>query len=261
MTPSDHAAWTESLRIRLEMDPDVLGFVALGSTARRDIEPDRWSDHDFFVIVRSGAQESFRSDRSWLPRPERIVLWHRETPHGVKALYDDAHLAEFAVFDLDELRVARVNRYRVLLDRGGVEEAVAGVAESTATEAGRTRTDEAWRVAQFLTLLLVGGSRDARGEHLSGGALVRHDALGHLLVLLSRHVPSSRSSLLDDLDAFRRFESVHPELGAEISDALGLETREAARRLVAIARRELGPRIPDFPTRAADVIETALARL
>jgi hypothetical protein len=95
---------------------------------------------------------------------------------------------------------------------------------------------------------------------LSGGALVRHDALGHLLVLLSRHVPSPRSSMLDDLDAFRRFEAVHPELGAEISDALRLETRDAARELIAIARRELAPRIPDFPARAADVIEAALDR-
>ncbi len=259
MTPEAHADFTRALAGRLATDPRVLGFVALGSTAVKDVAPDRWSDHDFFVIVRSGTQEAFRTDRSWLPRPERIVFWHRETAHGVKALYDDAHLAEFAVFDLDELRVARVNRYRVLLDRGGVEEAVAAVAESTAREVRSSRADDAWRVAQFLTLLLVGGSRDARGERLSGGALVRQEALRQLLVLLSRHVPSPRSAMLDDLDPFRRFEIAYPELGREIGGALRLETRGAARGLIAIARRELAARIPDFPERAADVIETALA--
>lgn len=258
MTPGDYEAWTESLKLRLEADPRVLGLIALGSTARGDVAPDRWSDHDFFVIVRPGAQEPFRTDRSWLPHPDRIVLWHRETAHGVKALYDDGHLAEFAVFDLDELRVARVNRYQVLLDRGGVEEGVAAVAASTAAETRAARTDNAWRLGQLLTCLLIGGGRDARGERLSGGTLVREQALGHLLVLLSHHVPSPRSALLDDLDAFRRFESVHPELGREILDALRLETRDAARGLIAIARRELAPRIPDFPIRAADAIDAAL---
>jgi hypothetical protein len=55
--------------------------------ARRDYEPDRWSDHDFFVITTPGEQEAFRADPSWLPDRERIVLSYRETPHGVKALY------------------------------------------------------------------------------------------------------------------------------------------------------------------------------
>ncbi len=85
MTPDAYEAFTESLRVRLEEDPRVLGLVALGSMARQDYEPDRWSDHDFFVITRSGEQEAFRGDRSWLPRSDRIVLSYRETPHGVKA--------------------------------------------------------------------------------------------------------------------------------------------------------------------------------
>ena len=34
-------------------------------------------------------------------------------------------MIEFAVFDIAEIAIAGVNRYRVLLDRGGVEEACA----------------------------------------------------------------------------------------------------------------------------------------
>ena len=53
LTPDAYAAFTEALRARLEADPRVVGLVALGSMARRDYEPDRWSDHDFFVITRA----------------------------------------------------------------------------------------------------------------------------------------------------------------------------------------------------------------
>lgn len=58
-----------------------------------------------------------RSTSSWLPHAERIALWFPETPHRCKAVYDDGHLVEYAVFTPDELQVARVNDYRVLLDR------------------------------------------------------------------------------------------------------------------------------------------------
>jgi lincosamide nucleotidyltransferase len=119
LTPDAYTAFTETLRARLEADPRVVGLVALGSMARRDYEPDRWSDHDFFVITNAGEQEAFRADLSWLPFSSRIVFSYRETPHGVTALYEDGHLVEFAVFDPGELPVARVNRYRVLLDRRG----------------------------------------------------------------------------------------------------------------------------------------------
>src|SRR5512140_406945 len=116
MEPSAYARFTATLLERLGADPDVLGLVALGSMSELPPGPDRWSDHDFFVVTRPGAQERLRAAPDWLPAPERIVLWHRETAHGLKAIWDDGHLAELAVFDLEELGLARVNRFSVLLD-------------------------------------------------------------------------------------------------------------------------------------------------
>jgi hypothetical protein len=259
MRPEAYAVFTEALRARLGSDSRVLGLVALGSMARRDYEPDLWSDHDFFVITSPGAQEAFRADRSWLPDPERVVFSYRETAHGVKALYDDGHLVEFAVFDPGEVAVARVNRYRVLLDRGDVERRLAELADSTAavTEA---RADDEWLIGQFLTSLLVAAGRFARGERASARALVAGQAARPLFVLLARHVPSERRGVLDDLDPFRRFELAYPELGRELDVLLRLETPAAAVGLLDLARRELEGRMPGFPSRAAEIVRRRVAQ-
>lgn len=242
MDPEDYEDFTRDLENRLQADPRVVGLVALGSTARRDHLPDRWSDHDFFVVVQPGAQEAFRSNLGWLPRNDEIALSFRETAHGVKVVFHDGHLIEFAVFDPDELAVARVNRYRVLFDRERIGERLARVAEVTSAT---TPPSDEWLIGQFLTNLLVGVGRHRRGERLSGRQLVTKSALSHLVVLLTRHSGSAEAaSKLDSLDPLRRFESVFPSLGRRLEAALGLETPAAARALLDVALEELPGRIP-----------------
>src|SRR6478752_8174366 len=131
MELAEYQGFTDSLTESLGGRPEVLGLVALGSMALRDYAPDRHSDHDFFVVTRLGAAETLRSDLSWLPDSERISFSFRETSHGLKVLYDSGHLLELAVFEPDELALARVNRYRVLLDRADVTERLAAVAAAT----------------------------------------------------------------------------------------------------------------------------------
>jgi len=95
--------WTERLHAKLGADARVIGLVMLGSSAEAQRTPDAWSDHDFFVITHPGTQEALRTHLDWLPEPDQIVLRPRETKHGLKVLYDDGHVIEFAVFDLQEL--------------------------------------------------------------------------------------------------------------------------------------------------------------
>src|SRR5207253_10826009 len=140
---------------RLAADERVLGLVALGSMSGEP-PPDQWSDHDFFVISRPGEQERMRTELSWLPDGEEIVLAYRETAHGVKVLYRDAHLLEFAVFDPEEMSVARINRFRVLLDRGGVAQRMRALRERTAGDLADRRPDLRWSSGQILTALPVG---------------------------------------------------------------------------------------------------------
>jgi lincosamide nucleotidyltransferase B/F len=253
--PDAYVRFTEELADRTARDPSALALVAVGSMAHRDRAPDEFSDHDFFLVVRSGEQERFRSDLAWLPGAERIALTYRETAHGVKVVYDDGHLLEFAVFDPEELSLARVNSYRVLWDRGAVEERVSRVAAATRDSPEARVPADDWLAGQFLTNLLVGVDRYRRGERISGRELVKGSALRHLLRLLEKHVRSDAPERLDELDPLRRFESAFPGLGAELNALLERDTPAAARRLLDVAMRELPGRIA---TRAARAVAARL---
>jgi hypothetical protein len=255
MTPAAYEDFTERLRLRLEREPDVLGLVALGSMSGEGAPADAWSDHDFFVVVAPGTQERFRTDLAWLPDAGSVALAFRETAHGLKVLFESGHLAEFAVFDPEELHLARVNRYRVLLDRADVARRMAQVRAATAAIAP---ADDRHQLGQFLTNLLVGVGRWRRGERLSGDLLVRSGALGHLLRLLAARVPADDPAAVDGLDPFRRVERAWPRIAAGIHAALEGDTPSAAAGLLEIARRELRDRL-EWPATAAEAVGRAIA--
>ncbi|HSN88448.1 MAG TPA: hypothetical protein VL025_16930 [Thermoanaerobaculia bacterium] len=257
MDADAYERFTKRLEESLAADERVLGLVALGSMAAQDTKPDRWSDHDFFVVVRTGEQESFRIDLSWVPDAADLVLSYRETAHGLKALYRSGHLLEFAVFDPEELHLAKVNRYRVLFDRGGIAEAMARIREETVAWASTAQMGDSERFGQFLANLLVANARAARGEHLSARQFVGY-ALQHLAVLITRHVPKEADHPLDDLDPLRRFERSWPSLGRDLDAALEAPVGEAARGLLEIARRELAGRLPGFPGEAVETVAGVL---
>ena len=254
VTDEDYAAFTAELRSNLAGREDVIGLVAVGSMAERDYEHDEWSDHDFFVVTEPGRQERYREALDWLPREDRIALAFRETDHGLKVVYDDAHLVEFAVFDLEELGLAGVNRYRVLQDDGGVAARLAEVAVATASRARDERRD----FGMFVVHVLVGAGRARRGEVLSGGSFVREHALRPLCALLQRELTSERASLADDLDPLRRFEVMHPEVGAELARIVEQEPVAAGLALLEVAERELRLRRPELPWAAADIVRERL---
>jgi len=245
--------FTGALVEGLAQDERVVGLVAVGSMADRDYGPDRWSDHDFFVVSDPGAQEALRRDLSWLPAPRPVALTLRETEHGLKVLYDDGHLLEFAVFDLEELGVARVNRYRVLLDRGGVAERMDEIARASAeVEPSNGVVEHAF--GMLVTAVLVGAGRHARGEALSGAFFVKSLAVRWLVVLVTELVPSADSGLLDDLDPLRRFDRVHPDVAAGLERLLTAPTLDAAAGLLDLAERELRPRAPGLAWPALAVV-------
>ena len=257
-TEAGYRAWSQALVERVEADPRVLGLVALGSMAEQGTRPDRWSDHDFFLVVASGWEEELRRNLDWLPDPESLVFSYRETRHGVKALYRDGHLIELAVFTLAELGVARVNRYRVLLDRGGVAAALSRVRAETVAAIARESPDVGWRVGQLLTHLLVGVGRWARGEKLAGAESIRLHALRDLVGLLARLVPPADPTLADDLDPLRRFERVWPDLGRELDLLLEQPPLGVAQGLLDLAEREVGSRLAEFPHDGLATVRRAL---
>lgn len=252
MNLQDYRAFTVALQHSLSQDPRVLGLVAVGSMAEQDIAPDRWSDHDFFVITRPGQQEALRADLTWLPNHERIAFWFRESAHGLKVVYADGHLLEYAIFDRAELELAKINRFRVLFDRSNVTEQVEAIrrrsgGQSLRIELGDGQLQVGYQFGQFLTNLMVGVGRYWRGERLSAQQFVKSHALEHLVILLSNYVPANQKALLDNISPLRRFDLVYPELGSELDAIANLSPPQAAMRLLDVAEGILSMRVPDYP--------------
>ncbi len=260
MNLAEYNQFTQELRLKLAGDDRITALIALGSMAQQDYQPDEWSDHDFFVVTIHGVQEDMRQDLSWLPHADEIVFHFRETEHGLKVLYRGGHLLEFAVFNEDELQVARLNRYRVLLDKTGLAPKLAELALATEDFVAHSYTVPDKRFAEFLMNIFVGVGRQARGEQLSGRQFIKNYALTHLLYLLAEFVPAEETDLLDNLDPFRRFEQVYPDLGAEINQILAQDTLLTAEGLLAVAARELRPFLPDFPETAVTEVQQLIIK-
>jgi hypothetical protein len=249
----EYREFTRELTERLRGDARAIGLVAVGSMADRDYAPDEWSDHDFFVITPPGGQEDLRNHLSWLPRRDRVALVFRETEHGLNVIYDDGHMLEFAVFDLDEIGLAGVNRYRVLLDRGGVEKRVEQVATNP-----RPPQEDLFLFGKTVAAALVAGGRGRRGETLSAAFMLTW-ATTYLNRLLTRTLPATNTSILDGFDSLRRFERAYPELGAELAAIVRLDPADGGPALLDVLERELRPLRPDLPWPAFDVVRARLS--
>jgi hypothetical protein len=242
VSPEAFRAFTRRLQGRVEADPRVWSFVTLGSAADTIRSPDRHSDHDVWLVVAPGEQENLRCDLSWLPEPDRIVLSYRETEHGLKAVYDDGHLVELAVFAPGELNLVRLDAYRIHFDRSPGQEVTRVVAERRALR--EPPPSQEWLVGQALCHLLVGLMRHRRGERLSGRHYVHHLAIERILTLLAVRTPAEGPD--DPLDPWRRVEERNPQWATRIEAALVLPVPQGARALFEIVR-DLGVDAPFRP--------------
>ncbi len=238
-----YADFSDTLVKNLRGTSGVLGLVAVGSFAGGH---DEWSDHDFFVIAHPDSAESIRRDVTWLPEHERLTLVFRETAHGIKGVYEDGHLVEFAVFTPAEITLAQVNRFAILIDGGDLAARMESARETSAESAGSPAQTDAWLVGQLLTSLLVGVQRHRRGERISAVDFVHRSALRHFLVLLARHVPAARPEAIDDLNPFRRVEQAWPAVGIALSALLATGNLErTALGLLDLAADLFAPHLSD----------------
>jgi hypothetical protein len=257
-TPERFERLTAGLIEGVRSHPDFAGIVFLGSAsdeaaARRD----EWSDHDFFAITQAGRGHSARPDLSWLPDQERIVLTAREGELGFVAVYDDGHVFEFAFADARELEGALAGDATVAVD--DAEGTVARLlAESRARAEAADAFDPVSDVRLMLVKLLIGVGRVRRGEVLNGGDFVRGWAVRHLVRAVRGRAPGDSTSARDTIDAMRRFERDFPEWGSRIAAAQALPVEDAARELFGLARSELEPGWPEFPSAAADAVARRL---
>jgi hypothetical protein len=237
--------YTERLRVALESSPEVIGLVAFGSTADSNLR-DEWSDHDFWVITKPGAQDSFVEDLSWLPDAHNIAITVCHGKRGRTVLYRDRHKAEFLVFDVKEAREGKVERYRILIDRDHIAELIESIRKDTLKQprAGPEALEN------LCVLVWSACERYSRGELLSARQYLDGFAVNQLLSLIS--APDSETAKegktvedsKDALDPRRRLELRSPRLAAEVLTILNEPVPEAALRLLEIAERELKPKAP-----------------
>lgn len=221
--------YQEQMVENLKPLPDALGLMFAGSAADLS-RVDEYSDQDFYLIVKDGTAEGFRQNLAWLPKHDEIILSPRETEHGLKVLYENGTMLEFAVFEIGELPTHLAPKdNRVVFDRGGVEEIINDI-----THKQTKAFDPEAEYQLFLTLLHIGIGRIKRGEILAGSQHIKGYALNHLLGLIRHYQPADRDSS-DALNRYRRFESDFPELGDRLGALVEGESLECARGMLEIA--------------------------
>ncbi len=204
-------AYQTELRDRVETRPEVIGLVFLGSSAAIE-RADEHSDHDFFLVVKPGFGEKYRKNLDWLPKSQQILLSPRETAHGLKVVYQDLRLLEFAVFEDQELELAAANDYSVVLDKTDITERMAAIANRSVP---RPMDPEA-EFELFLALIQIGVGRFRRGEKIASEQHLKSYAVEKLIKLI-RHFNPIEASRADSLNPFRRFEADYPNLAAQIN--------------------------------------------
>ncbi|WP_243229774.1 hypothetical protein [Microbacterium sp. CIAB417] len=255
--PRRYDALSRGLAEGVAATPGMLGLVLLGSASDdARFRRDEWSDHDFFAVVEPGRGTMLRSDLSWLPERDRIVLTAREGEIGFVALYDDGHVFEFAFAEAAELAGAQAREATVLVDDAAGTTATL-IAEARERAAGSDRLDPANDVRLVLVKLLIGTGRVRRGEVLNGGAFIRQWAVVHLVRAVRGRCAGATSASRDTIDPVRRFEQDYPDWASRIAEAVAQEPERAARALFALLR-ELEPGWAEFPAAAADAVARRL---
>ena len=217
--------YSDRLAANAQAHPDVVGLVLVGSAADT-ARVDEWSDHDFFLVVKEGVGEDFRNDLSWLPDSGAIALAARETAHGLKVVYRNGHVLEFAVFEDPELELASVNYWAVPVDKTNITSRVEALEKRTV--GGVFEEDKEWGL--FLALILIAVGRARRGEVLIAGQAVRSHMLKHVVGFVrDRLAPAAGAENVgDNLDRFRRFELQYPAEGSRIESILQLPVEDSA---------------------------------
>ena len=236
-------AYSESLRISLDARPEVVGLVFLGSAADTS-RADEWSDHDFFVISIDDQAEALRQNLDWLPGFDQISIAVRETEHGLKVVYQDGQVLEFAVFKDSELEIAAASNFAVAIDGCNLQNRMRALAEKPAGKPTNLKTE----FELFLCQLLIGVGRARRGEQLIAGQHIRSWAISHLLgsVRLNLAPLEGTEALADKFTSYRRFEQQYPELGTRIELAQQLPLELCAQALLQIAVEVCGDTIGEL---------------
>ncbi len=214
----------KELRDKSKDDVRILGLIWAGSAA--DTERfDIYSDFDFYLVTQDEDAEPMRQNLEWLPRLEEIAYWARETAHGLKVVYKDGTILEFAIFTLDELSNSVVNHFFVDLDKADIDARTQAIKVKGEPKSHETVEDH---LAIIYTLLMIAIGRARRGELLIAGQFIRSYAALHLIKAVKKTFNSADLTKRDVLDPWRRFEWEYPEIALKLNTALAKDVEASA---------------------------------
>jgi hypothetical protein len=255
METFDFEIYTSLVKERIKPDPDVLGLILVGSTAIPEAR-DEWSDHDFWIITVPGAQGTYLNSAEWLPFSESILLTalHGELVRSV--LYHNRHVVEYAVFDQEQVKNAKLNRYKVAFDRGGVESIAKKLNENTLS-ARASEVSRSDKLSNLCLLIWTVHQRSERGEYLSASQYLNH-AIDVFFDLLVRANSLGTDPTFDALSPHRRLEFFNPDLGVELNRIEREKSEIGGRLLMDLTFRLLEDESPELNWNEARVVRSWL---
>lgn len=232
--------WRDAVVASLAARHDVVGVAGMGSTGATS-RADQYSDLDLFILVAPGAEAHYRDAVDWLPNAHDVVLHLVEWHGGGKVLFRDGRMIEWGTGTPAAVATWLAGEGEVLLDRGGAAAAIAS-AQSQPYPVNDMSEDQA--LATFVFAIHHGMGRVRRGETLSGGDIIRSEAVAALLRAARAGLPQSSPGVLDPIDVRRRVERAFPALAAEIAAAVSRDPEPAAQLLLAAAELAFPGRLP-----------------
>jgi hypothetical protein len=223
-------------------DPNVLGLLAVGSTADPAYR-DQWSDHDFWIIVANGSHSLYCDPVNWLPNSEDILLSAPHDPAYQTIIYKDKHKVEYAVLDETEARKSKLERFQILIDRGEIADITRMAVNSSIKERSAVRSRQCL-IENLAILIWTGHQRARRGELLSAHQYLTGFSVDLLLELLVVHSVIGQEPTTDSLDPRRRIEVLHPHLAARLNSIVALPIIKVGFALMSIAEELLHSKAP-----------------
>ncbi|MES1170750.1 MAG: hypothetical protein ABUL56_00120 [Actinomycetota bacterium] len=246
----DFARWRDAVVASLASRDDVVGVGGLGSTAVTS-RADEYSDLDIFILTIPGAEDRYRHHIDWIPDADDVVLHLVEWHGGGKVLFADGRMIEWGVGTPAAVSTWLAGEGVVLFDRrdavhGGAAEALAA---AQANPYAVNDVNERNALATFVFAIHHGMGRVRRGEVVSGGDIIRSEAVAALLRAaragLAAPEPGALDpGILDPIDVRRRVERAYPVLANDIANAVAQHPEPAARALLEMAHSHFGGRLP-----------------
>jgi len=160
---------------------EVLAFIGLGSM--HDLSRlDRYSDIDFFIMVKSQHdKKGYMENTSWL-EVHPIIFSYIETRDGLKVIYEDGILLEFAVFTMEELKHIPFQEGTIYYKKPFINEDDLKPQIKSIHPFDLNKT-----ISNCLSNLYVGLLREYRGEHVAAFLMIQVYATSHLLKILDQN--------------------------------------------------------------------------